>query len=188
VDAKVRPAARPLAGQSAEQLQRELERALTTRDGLLGAHCVHELWMRGALGLDIEQALERLWQRAAQSIPEWLPMRHFDALELLYRVASGFTAPRSGRSNLYLVLLDYRDCRPDPYGIYVGMSHYTPAQRFDQHKAGIRAAGSVLRRGLEVLVGPVLHLQWIARDAAERIEMELAVALREQGLFVQGGH
>ena len=43
------------------------------------------------------------------------------------------------------------------------MSHYTPAQRFDQHKAGIHAAGSVLRRGIEVLTGPTLHLQRIAR-------------------------
>ena len=39
-------------------------------------------------------------------------------------------------------------------GVYVGMSEYSPADRFDQHKAGIRAAGSVLKRGLEVLTGP----------------------------------
>lgn len=115
-------------------------------------------------------------------------MRHFDALELLYRSADRFHPRARGRSNLYLVLLDYRDCRGDPYGIYVGMSQYSPAQRFDQHKAGIRAAGSVLRRGLEVLVGPVLHLQKIARSEAEQIEGALAEALREAGLRVQGGH
>jgi hypothetical protein len=68
------------------------------------------------------------------------------------------------------------------------MSHYTPAQRFDQHKAGIRAAGSVLKRGVEVLTGPTLHLQHIAREEAARIEVELAEALRDQGLIVQGGH
>src|SRR5205823_2433928 len=81
---------------------------------------------------------------------------------------------RPGRSNLYLVLLDYRDRRGGPHGLYVGMSHYTPAQRFDQHKAGIRAAGSVLQRGLEVLSGPTLHLQRIARAEAARIEVQLA--------------
>jgi hypothetical protein len=68
------------------------------------------------------------------------------------------------------------------------MSAYTPAQRFDQHKAGIRAAGSVLKRGLEVLAGPTLHLQRIARAEAERIEAELAAALGDAGFLVQGGH
>jgi hypothetical protein len=68
------------------------------------------------------------------------------------------------------------------------MSHYTPAQRFDQHKAGIRAAGCVLKRGLEVLTGPTLHLQRIARAEAARIESELATALADEGLRVEGGH
>ena len=68
------------------------------------------------------------------------------------------------------------------------MSHYTPAQRFDQHKAGIRAAGSVLKRGIEVLAGPTLHLQRIQRVEAARIEAALAEALADAGLNVQGGH
>ena len=68
------------------------------------------------------------------------------------------------------------------------MSRYTPAQRFDQHKAGIHAAGSVLRRGIEVLTGPALHLQRIARPEALRIESQLAEALRDAGLLVEGGH
>lgn len=188
LDRRTMPASRPLAAQSSTQLQRQLELALLEGDGLLGAHCIHELWMRGALALQVEQALERLWQRAAASIPEWLPMRHFDELELLYRVAGRFRARQRGRSNLYLVLLDYRDRRPASYGIYVGMSHYSPAQRFDQHKAGIRAAGSVLRRGLEVLPGPVLHLQGVSRREAGQLESALADALRDAGILVQGGH
>ena len=68
------------------------------------------------------------------------------------------------------------------------MSKYSPAQRFDQHKAGIRAAGSVLKRGLEVLTGPALHLQYIKRSEAVRIEEELAAALSATGLLVKGGH
>jgi len=103
-------------------------------------------------------------------------------------VTLGFRATRRGRYNLYLVLLDFVDRNRGPHGVYVGMSHYTPAQRFDQHKAGIHAAGSVLRRGLEVLTGPTLHLQRIARSEALRIEAGLADALRDAGLLVEGGH
>ena len=117
-----------------------------------------------------------------------LPMRYVDWLPVAYEVTAQFKAERKGRSNIYLVLLDYEDRREGPHGVYVGMSRYAPAQRFDQHKAGIRAAGSVLKRGLEVLTGPALHLQYIARPLAARIEVELAEALRDAGLLVQGVH
>jgi hypothetical protein len=46
----------------------------------------------------------------------------------------------------------------------------------------------VLKRGLEVLTGPVLHLQRIPRALAADIEEQLAEALRAEGLLVQGGH
>jgi hypothetical protein len=72
--------------------------------------------------------------------------------------------------------------------VYVGMSRYPPAQRFDQHMAGIRAAGSVLKRGIEVLAGPTLHLQHIKRSEAARIEAALAGALADAGIHVEGGH
>jgi hypothetical protein len=184
----VSPAARPLRGLARTDLLARLEVALAAGDGALGAHCVHELWMRGEFATHIEAALEKLWERAARSIPEWLPMRYVDWLPVAYEVAAGFKAERKGRTHIYLILLDYAERRDGPHGIYVGMSHYSPAQRFDQHKAGIRAAGSVLKRGLEVLTGPVLHLQDIARPVAARIETELAEALRDAGLLVQGGH
>ncbi len=149
--------------------------------------------MRGEFAGNIEAALERLWQRAAQSIPEWLPMRYVDWLPTAYEVAAQFRAGplhggRSGRSNLYLVLLDFADRRGGPYGVYVGMSRYAAMQRFDQHKSGIRAAGSVLKRGIEVLTGPVMHLQHICRADAARIEGELAEALGCTGIIVTGGH
>lgn len=188
IDSKVPPAVRPLRVLGRPQLLGSLEAALAAGDGVLGAHCVHELWMRGEFATHIETALEKLWERAAKSIPEWLPMRYVDWLPAAYEVAARFKPQRRGRSNIYLVLLDYADRRDGPHGIYVGMTHYSPAQRFDQHKAGIRAAGSVLKRGLEVLTGPALHLQHIARPVAARIETELADALRDAGLLVQGGH
>jgi hypothetical protein len=182
------PTQRPLRRAARSEIAARFEAALARADGAAGAHCIHELWMRGEMSIIIERALERLWHCAAASIPEWLPMRYVDWLPCAYQVALGFRAQARGRSNIYLVLLDYRDRRTEAYGVYVGMSKYPPAQRFDQHKAGIRAAGSVLKRGLEVLTGPTLHLQWIRRRDAERIEIELAEGLAEAGLIVQGGH
>ncbi|TLY76201.1 MAG: hypothetical protein E6K43_03235 [Gammaproteobacteria bacterium] len=182
------PAARPLAGLRKPDIERRLAAALQHSDGAAGAHCIHELWMRGEFAVNIEAALAALWSRAATSIPDWLPMRYIEWLPTAYEVALAFSCARTGRSNVYLVLLDYQDRSRGPHGLYVGMSHYTPAQRFDQHKAGIRAAGSVLRRGLEVLSGPTLHLQRIARAEAARIEAQLADALRDAGLLVAGGH
>jgi hypothetical protein len=175
-------------GGTAASLWAAFARAREARDGLAGALAIHELWMRGEIGSNVERALEQLWSAAAPGIPDWLPMRHVHWLPLVYGVTARFLPPQRGRSNVYLVLLEYSDGRGDPFGLYVGMSHYTPVQRFEQHKAGIRAAGSVLRRGLEVLTGPTLHLQGITRTDAARIEEELAAALRAEGLFVQGGH
>jgi hypothetical protein len=144
--------------------------------------------MRGHFPTHIERDLDLLWKRAAASIPDWLPMRYVSWLPTAYEVAARFTASGSGRSNIYLVLLDYADRRGDDHGVYVGMSRYSPAQRFDQHKAGIRAAGSVLKRGIEVLTGPTLHLQFIKRGEAARIEASLAAALADAGIHVEGGH
>jgi hypothetical protein len=182
------PALRPLAALPAGELERRFALALQRADGAAGAHCIHELWMRGEFAARIEAALAALWARAADSIPEWLPMRYIEWLPAVYEIAASFRPGRRGRSNLYLVLLDFEDRRRGPFGLYVGMSGYTPAQRFDQHKAGIRAAGCVLKRGLEVLTGPTLHLQRIARADAARIEAALAQALSDAGLLVEGGH
>jgi hypothetical protein len=186
--ARANPGDRPLRRDSRTQVLARFDASLASGDGAAGAHCVHELWMRGEIGLNVETMLARLWREASASVPDWLPMRFVDWLPTAYDVAARQRAGRRGRYNVYLVLLDYADSRTEPYGLYVGMTHYAPAQRFDQHKAGIRAAGSVLRRGLEVLAGPTLHLQRMARADALRIEEELADALRAEGLFVQGGH
>jgi hypothetical protein len=183
------PTDRPLRAERREAVLERFRAALAHRDGHAGAHCVHELWMRGEMGANVEAWLTDLWAHAAKTVPDWLPMRYVDWLPLVYDVTARFRpSSRRGRHNLYLVLLDYADSRAEPFGLYVGMTHYAPAQRFDQHKAGIRAAGSVLRRGLEVLTGPTLHLQRLPRDEAARLEEQLAEALRAGGLFVRGGH
>lgn len=182
------PGSRPLSGENAAQVFACFEAALAAGDGEAGAHCLHELWMRNEPPANIEKGLARLWERAGASIPEWLPMRHVSWLPLAYEVAARFESKRRGRSNLYLVLLDYEDVSPGEYGVYVGATRYTPMARFDQHKAGIRAAGSVLKRGLEVLTGPVRHLQGISAREAALFEERLAEALRAEGLRVKGGH
>jgi hypothetical protein len=183
-----RPGQRPFRTRSDLDLATLFEQALAEGDGITGAHCIHERWMRGDFAVHIETALDLLWKRAGASIPEWLPMRYVSWLPAAYEIAAQFTARSGGRSNIYLVLLDYADRRGDAHGVYVGMSRYSPAQRFDQHKAGIRAAGSVLKRGIEVLTGPTLHLQHIKRGEAARIEAELASALADAGIHVEGGH
>jgi hypothetical protein len=186
------PAGRPLRTLSQAQLQERFERALGNADGFEGAHCIHEAWMRGEFPARIEAALARLWEKCAASIPEWLPMRYVTWLPQVYEIAQRFQARAKGRMNiylvLYLVLLDFSDRRGDAHGLYVGMSAYAPAHRFDQHKAGIRAAGSVLKRGLELLGGPTMHLRHIAREEAVRIEAGLADALRDAGVLTEGGH
>lgn len=181
------PAGRPLRLKSGADVRTLLAKALKERDGVAAAHCIHELWMRGEMAANIEVMLEQLWKICGDSVPDWIPMRHIEWLPKVYDIAAQFKASAKGRSNIYLVLLDYSE-RPDPYGIYVGMSKYSAAARFDQHKAGIRAAGSVLKRGIEPLIGPAMHLQYIKRAEAERIEVELAEAIAAAGLLVQGGH
>lgn len=200
IDWQASPAARPLRHWDAAQLRETLRRALQAADGLRGAHCVHEAWMRGEMAVSVEPALRALWDVAAATVPDWLPMNYVEWLPLCYEVCARFQAKRRGRSHLYLVLLDYRDSPPatradalssahgSGFGAYVGMSRYPAAQRFEQHKAGIRSAGAVRRRGLEVLEGPVHHLQRIARTEAADIEVRLAEALAAAGLFVKGGH
>jgi hypothetical protein len=185
---QARPGDRPLRSLDRVELLTRLESALAAADGSLAAHCIHELWVRNEPPMNIERLLGLLWRAAAESVPEWLPMRYVDWLPLAYEVAARFERHGRGRTNLYLVLLDYQDSPKGPYGVYVGTTRYAPTLRFDQHKAGIRAAGSVLKRGLELLTGPVLHLQRMSSAEAEEIEEGLAEALRAEGLLVQGGH
>jgi hypothetical protein len=182
------PPNRPLRLLARDAIGQQFVAALEAREGVAGAHCIHELWMRHEPPMNLERMLELLWRAAPESVPDWLPMRHVAWLPLAYEVAARFQPEGRGRSNVYLVLLDYSDRAVDALGVYVGATRYAPAARFDQHKAGIRAAGSVLKRGLEVLIGPVLHLQGIPRAQAEEVEEGLAEALRAEGLIVRGGH
>lgn len=77
--------------------------------------------------------------------------------------------------------------RPGMVCVYVGMTGLMPDERFDKHKAGIKANRYVLRYGLRLLphlyevYNPMPHL------AALEMEVELGIALREQGYGVWQG-
>ena len=71
--------------------------------------------------------------------------------------------------------------------VYVGMTGLTPDERFDKHKAGIRANKYVRLYGLRLM--PELYECYnpMPYDAARDLEVELAIALREEGYGVWQG-
>ena len=92
IGANTPPGSRPLQGLTQADIATRFERAVASADGVTGAHCVHELWMRGEMSINIERALERLWSRAAVSVPEWLPMRYVDWLPTVYEIALRYSS------------------------------------------------------------------------------------------------
>ena len=102
--------------------------------------------------------------------------------------------------NVYVVLLDpaagknrkvraanrKRDAKKPC--VYVGMTGLSPAERFANHKAGIKSAWVVKRYGLRLLQDLYAHLNPMPFDAAVQMEMDLADDLRRAGYTVTGGH
>lgn len=91
------------------------------------------------------------------------------------------------------VLLEprFRRANPQYQGgrpcVYVGMTGLLPDDRFDKHKAGIKANRYVQRYGLRLL--PELYEVYnpMPYEAARDMEVELGIALREQGYGVWQG-
>jgi predicted GIY-YIG superfamily endonuclease len=71
--------------------------------------------------------------------------------------------------------------------VYVGMTGLSPEARFAKHKAGIRANKYVQRYGLRLLPKLYAYANPMPYDAARDMEVELAIALREQGYAVWQG-
>lgn len=104
-------------------------------------------------------------------------------------------APRA-RHNVYVVELDgrvlnharFRDANPDrditKPCVYVGCTGLTPEERFEKHKAGIRANTYVQRYGLRLLPRLYAYANPMPYDAARDMEVELAIALQEEGYAV----
>lgn len=72
--------------------------------------------------------------------------------------------------------------------VYVGMTGLTPAERFANHKAGIKDAWVVRRYGLRLLPELFEHLNPMPYEAAAQMEMDWAEDLRRAGYTVTGGH
>ncbi len=76
---------------------------------------------------------------------------------------------------------DYRLGRPF---VYVGMTGLDPDLRFDRHKAGIQSNPLVRDHGLRLLPDLYAPYNPMPYEAAREMEVELAIALREDGYGV----
>ena len=68
--------------------------------------------------------------------------------------------------------------------VYVGCTGWTPEERFARHKAGIQANSYVQRYGLRLLPRLYAYANPMPYDAARDMEVELAIALQEEGYAV----
>ena len=107
-------------------------------------------------------------------------------------------APRRARArhNVYVIELDgavlnharFRDANPDrditKPCVYVGCTGLSPEKRFAKHKAGIRANSYVQRYGLRLLPALYAYANPMPYEAARDMEVELAIALQEEGYAV----
>ena len=98
--------------------------------------------------------------------------------------------------HVYVVLLServwnepaFRKANPDhdivKPCVYVGCTGLTPEQRFEKHKAGIRANSYVQRFGTRLLPHLYAYANPMPYNAARDMEVELAIALQEEGYAV----
>src|SRR4026207_95960 len=71
---------------------------------------------------------------------------------------------------------------------YVGMTGLTPEQRFENHKAGVKAARIVRRCGERLVPRLSAPLNPMPYGKAVEMEVTLADSLRKRGFTVYGGH
>lgn len=105
------------------------------------------------------------------------------------------SAPRLSH-NVYVVELDpavlrirrfrarnpgYRKGMP---AVYVGMTGLPPGERFQNHKAGVKANWYVKKFGLGLLPDLFAHLNPMPYAAAQKMEQDLADELQEKGYAV----
>jgi hypothetical protein len=68
------------------------------------------------------------------------------------------------------------------------MTGLAPEQRFENHKAGIKAARIVRKYGERLVPRLYAHLNPMPYEKAQRMEVALADSLRKRGFVVYGGH
>ena len=103
---------------------------------------------------------------------------------------------RRARHNVYVIELDgrvlnhtrFRNANPNrdmlKPCVYVGCTGFTPEKRFEHHKAGIRSNTYVQRYGTRLLPKLYAYANPMPYDAARDMEVELAIALQEEGYAV----
>jgi predicted GIY-YIG superfamily endonuclease len=97
------------------------------------------------------------------------------------------TRTRAGHHSVYVVYL--RNPRGDgKAGYYVGLTGLSPAERFENHKKGKKAARVVRKFGERLVPKLYAHLNPMSYERAVRMEVELADSLRKRGYLVFGGH
>jgi predicted GIY-YIG superfamily endonuclease len=97
------------------------------------------------------------------------------------------TRKASDHHHVYVVYL--RNPKGDgKAGYYVGMTGLAPEQRFENHKAGVKAARVVTRCGVRLVPRLYEHLNPMPYAKAKEMEVTLADSLRKRGYSVYGGH
>ena len=92
-----------------------------------------------------------------------------------------------GHHSVYVVYL--RNPKGDgKAGYYVGMTGLTPEQRFQNHKAGIKASSVVRRFGERLVPTLYAHLNPMIYKDAVAMEKQLFEELKGRGFQVFGGH
>ena len=103
---------------------------------------------------------------------------------------------RRARHNVYVIELDgrvlnharFRAANPNrditKPCVYVGCTGWSPEKRFEKHKAGIQANSYVQRYGVRLLPALYAYANPMPYDAARDMEVELAIALQEEGYAV----
>lgn len=78
----------------------------------------------------------------------------------------------------------------DPLYVYVGQSCWLPEKRFEQHRAGYKAA-RIVKNASFAKLRPDLYDKFkrrTKRDQILELEKKLATLLKEKGYTVKGGH
>jgi hypothetical protein len=73
-------------------------------------------------------------------------------------------------------------------GYYVGMTGLSPEQRFENHKAGVKASRIVKKFGERLVPRLYKHLNPMPYGRAKEMEVMLAESLRKRGFVIFGGH
>lgn len=117
-----------------------------------------------------------------------------DWLERATEITRGFTRKTKGKHNLYIILLHELKGKVPGYGLYVGETSKSPADRFKEHAERRRNRkgplfSRVVYKHCKCLLPTLFnHLNPLSREEAKKLESKIAETLRLAGIPVYGGH